>query len=274
MARRGRGKSAYKFTTSRKTALRKAQLISARKRKGRGRGKATAAVAAIGLTTAAGVAIYGIRARNGKPGNSNSAKNAVDPHNKEAVRKAGAISPPQIASHERAVLREVAADTRSFYEIPANGLGRNNGGPGAKHSGTAVRWGQDGAVDPSVRKKALDFGHDGDGTEVLRSTGMIEKSLPKKLLQGERIGTKKLVGEKTIKRALSQRDNAVGHLRGNGKDNISSAASLDMMIVQGDVFGRTQAERALDKLIAESDALAAELGLRSRKPRGKKKGKK
>lgn len=116
MAKGRRLKSAYRLTTRRKAALRKAQLISARKRKGRGKG----ALAAVGVLAVTGGAIIGYKykgsgiqadlksrdfsmtnTRNNLAGRlttgwkeRNMVDNAVSPAS--AARQAAPVKPPKI----------------------------------------------------------------------------------------------------------------------------------------------------------------------------------
>ena len=111
-------KSAYRFTTRRKTALKKAQLISARKRKGRGKGR-NGALAAVGVLSLASAGVIGykfkgssiqadLKARDFSMTNTrnnlagrltpewkerNMVDNAVSPAS--AARKAAPVKPPK-----------------------------------------------------------------------------------------------------------------------------------------------------------------------------------
>jgi hypothetical protein len=99
-------KSAYRFTTRRKTALKKAQLISARKRKGRGKG---GALAAVGVLSVAGAGFLGykfkgssiqadLKARDFSMTNTrNNLAGRMTPEWKEQNMKENAVSPAAVA---------------------------------------------------------------------------------------------------------------------------------------------------------------------------------
>jgi hypothetical protein len=325
MAKR-RSRKPYNFTAKRKNALKKAQLISARKRRilgktGKGAGIAAAsAVAGIGLTAVGAGVVFGIHAnRNGQitrtppqakipsaAWSKTQEQKVVSPGSKELVRIAGAISPadtPRDAPRALPLSRtydQILADknagryqrgcnctsltcskhktemvtpgdktnlTKITYaaanadqqrrlmseqaKVQQSGLGRNSGGPGRTHAG-GVRWGDGGSVDPQVRTMAEELGHSysplGSPTDDLRSHNIIEKSLPKNLLQGEQTNSlvdgTNAVSKGTMKRAISQHQNA------------KRAITEEVGLID---------DTLLDMMIAEGEVIANSLGLRKRK---------
>ena len=245
---------------------------------------AAGAVTAMGLTVVgAGVVFGGVVKRNNYYNNraealykgGEAARKVTAPGQKEAVRMASAISPANTprGGVDAPTYQEILADkalkrrnnrpgprppkdpTKEQMDalneeagVPKSGLGRNNGAPGRSHSGGGVRWGDGGAVGPEVRRIALEMGHDGDGEQVLRSEGIIEKSLPRKLLKGKK------VGKNTIDRALKQRRNALAGNSGNVKGQKGKSGKWTQSHLL-DKKGNTD-QTLLDMMVAEGEIMA------------------
>lgn len=133
MAGRRRSRGAYNFTMKRRAALRRAQMISARKR----RRNARNAAVTVGVLAGAGVIAYGgykygpgvkegvakqvtsFKPRMANMRNRAAAFMAVDPKVKEAVQIANAVSRPAKSGEQRHPPVAVAPNPRRVYRGPA-----------------------------------------------------------------------------------------------------------------------------------------------------------
>lgn len=218
MAQRRRGKSAYKFTSSRRTALKRAQLLSARKRKGRGN-KIAGAIA--GTAVAGGIGAY-IVSRKNKTG---SWKSAVQPWQKEKVRQDNAISPPWA---------RVPNPNKPSVAKPVKP------GDAAAEKALLQALAQEGrdklAAEEQKKKERREAEVDHDE--------FIDKTIPRAIIEG------KPVSAREAKRAIAQHRNAIF-----GKKNENDLLPRDKPLLKPDE-GANSARTQLDAMIAEGDARA------------------
>jgi hypothetical protein len=237
MARaRGRGSYPYKFTSRRKAALKRAQLISARKRKGNGN-KAIAVVAGIGLTAGVGYAGYKINKNIKSGGNW---RGQVTPDKKEANIKKNAVSP---ASTPR---KGIAPIHNKKGVVPGQGVTYRR-----------VDLGKTNPQDVKDFQAWLDA----EGKwkrDNTTSEQMLEKTIPRRLLQGKQIG------QGTAKRAIAQHKNALRGATGYTKGKKGGRGSKKW-VQKNNIAGTADEIAMLNMMVAEGEVKRAYRGRRNRK---------
>lgn len=233
---RKRGKYPYKFTAKRKTALKKAQTVSARKRR-----KSGVAAATGGIVVAGAVGYVGYRRVK-----TGSWKMAVQPWNKEAVRKVSAISP---ASTPRGQIRvEKLNNGMSPPRISKEELARaaNPDGVREKETPRVNRGGRtssghvrEGNVTPQMVEEVSKRQEDQE---------KLDEDVRNRIPHALRPTQDGLVGPMVMQRAVSQHKNAIGHLQaGGGKDAVPRQDLLDMQFATGEARGRRTPKRKKTK---------------------------
>ncbi len=247
--RRVGGKNAYRFTAKRKTALKRAQTISARKRKGKGKYAKIIA----GTAVAGGIGAVIVAKKR------SDWRKSVDPNRKEGVRIAESVSPawasvprtprpnaappvkPGDPEVEKELLRGLAEEGRRAAEVEKNRLGK----------GMRVNrplWGNQSAMDPNVANEEIEKRtiRDADGVIIEEDADLygewVDSTLPKGLRPNSGNSGKmgKTAAKREIRRYIENRNKL---LRGDNVGANSEKTLLDAMETMGEFKSRSRRRR-------------------------------